>query len=546
MKRAKVEEGFNPVYPYGYNNSTEVAPPFVAADGLQENPPGVLSLKIAPPLTFNTLKALTLAIGSGLSIVDGKLVSKGQSLLAQSPLVINGNELQLRIGAGLNSENDTLNILAQAPLAISNTNKLNINLGEGLSIVNGALQLSLTASSPLSLQNNILSLPIGDTLEVVNGKLQSSLAATNPLELDGNTLRLNIGNTLQVQNNALQTSLQAQSPLTISNNTLQLAVGTGLAISSNNTLQTNLRANGPITISGNTFSLSLAPSSGLRNRSGLQVQTGWGLKIANNNDVTLDFRNPLFMTTSGEQAGQLGVKIGSGLQLDNSGNIQTQLGNGLSINNNAIAINAGGGLTISNNTLQVATGTGLTILDGLLTATGVSLTQTLWTTPDPSPNCNIEGELDAKFVLALTTTGTQVVGTCSIYGLKTLTNISSTSIAVQLDFDSAGVLQNSSTMTTSYWGYRQNQSISPYPITNALSFMPNSTAYPAGQGNQAKSNTYIQTLLRGNTDKPITLNVTFNNQPSGYSLKFTWTGLGSYQNEPFATPTCTFSYIAQQ
>lgn len=546
MKRAKVEEGFNPVYPYGYNNSTEVAPPFVAADGLQENPPGVLSLKIAPPLTFNSLKALSLAIGSGLSIVDGKLVSKGQSLLAQAPLVINGNEIQLRIGAGLNSENDTLNILTQAPLAISNTNKLIIHLGEGLSIVNGALQLNLTASSPLSLQNNVLSLPIGDNLQVVNGKLQSSLTANAPLILENNVLRLNTGNTLQIRDNALETSLQAQAPLNITSNTLQLAIGTGLAISNTNTLQTNLRANSPISINGNTFSLSLASSSGLRNRSGLQFQAGWGLKIAPNNDVTLNFKNPLFMTENGDQEGQLGVKIGSGLQLDSNGNIQTKLGNGLGLNNNAIVINTGGGLNITNNTLQVATGTGLTILDGLLTATGVSLTQTLWTTPDPSPNCNIEGQLDAKFVLALTTTGTQVVGTCSIYGLKTLQTISSPTITVQLNFDSSGVLLTTSTMTTSYWGYRQNQSISPYPITNALSFMPNLTAYPAGQGNQAKSNTYIQTLLRGNTDKPITLNVTFNNQTDGYSLKFTWTGLGSYQNEAFATPTCTFSYIAQQ
>ncbi|AEF59065.1 fiber [Simian adenovirus 20] len=561
MKRAKVEEGFNPVYPYGYNSSTEVAPPFVAADGLQENPPGVLSLKIATPLTFNSSKALSLAIGAGLTIVDGKLVSQAANFTVKSPLAFVNNELQINLGTGLNVESNALQILTEDPIQINTDNKLALNLGSGLGVVNNQLQVLLNAVAPIILSNNSLSLAIGSGLGIVNNQLQSMLQASTPLSLQNNNLSINLGSGLQIHDNALQTTLQAQAPLSISNDTLGLQVGTGLTIA-NNLLRTNLTATAPLAISGANFSLNLASSSGLRNRSGLQVQSGWGLKIAPNNDLTLNFKAPLLMTESGSDEGKLTIKTGSGIIINSAGalqanlgsgitfsnnQIQANLGNGLTFSNNQIAANVGNGLTINNNLIQVAVGDGLTITNGQLTvANNTQSIPSLWTTADPSPNCRVFQERDSKFTLTLSKCGSTVIGTCDLVGLNgTLASLSGDTFSVSLKFDTNGSLLTTSNLSTLYWGYRNGSSVNT-TITDAVNFMPNILAYPRSQTSTPKSNTYINTYLRGNTSKPMLLKVSFNEEALGYGIKFTWSGLSAYAGEAFISPTCTFSYITQE
>lgn len=561
MKRVKVEEGFNPVYPYGYNSSTEVAPPFVAADGLQENPPGVLSLKIATPLTFNSSKALSLAIGAGLAVVDGKLVSQSSNFAVKAPLAFVGNELQLSLGTGLDVVSNALQILTEDPIQINTNNKLALNLGKGLGIVNKQLQMLLEAVAPLILTNNSLSLAIGNGLGVVNGQLQSLLATSAPLSLQNNTLSLNVGNGLHIQNNTLQTTLQAQAPLSLTNNTMRLQVGTGLTVTGN-VLQSNITATAPITISGANFSLNFASSSALRNRSGLQVQSGWGLKIAPNNDLTLNFKAPLLMTESGSDEGKLTVKTGPGIIINSAGGLQANLGKGLSFLNNQIqanlgnglvflsnqiAANVGNGLTISNNIIQVAVGEGLSITNGQLTVANATQTiPSLWTTADPSPNCRIYQDRDSKFTLTLSKCGSTVIGTCDLVGLNgSLTSLSGDTFSVSLKFDTNGSLLSTSNLSTLYWGYRNGSSVNT-TITNAVNFMPNILAYPRNQISSPKSNTYINTYLRGNTSKPMLLKISFNEEALGYAIKFTWSGLSAYAGESFASPTCTFSYITQE
>ena len=70
MKRARLEDDFNPVYPYEHYNPLDIpfiTPPFASSNGLQEKPPGVLSLKYTDPLTTKN-GALTLKLGTGLNI----------------------------------------------------------------------------------------------------------------------------------------------------------------------------------------------------------------------------------------------------------------------------------------------------------------------------------------------------------------------------------------------------------------------------------------------------------------------------------------------
>nr|WNA17607.1 fiber [Simian adenovirus GZ3-12] len=532
MKRAKVEEGFNPVYPYGYSTPTDVAPPFVASDGLQENPPGVLSLKIAKPLTFNTSKALSLAIGPGLKIQDGKLVGEGQAILANLPLQITNNTISLRFG---------------------NTLALNDN---------NELQTTLQSSSPLKITDQTLSLNIGNSLVVKDDKLENALKASLPLSIANNAISLNVGTGLTINGNTLQAvPLNALSPLSISNNNISLRYGSSLTVL-NNELQSNLTFHPPLKLNSNNsvslntlspfriengfLTLYLGTKSGLLvENSSLKVQTGYGLQVTDTNALTLRYLPPLTIPDSGSEQGILKINTGQGLSVSQAGTLETSLGGGLKHAEGKITIDTGNGLTLSENKLAVAAGSGLTFRDGALVATGSSFTQTLWTTADPSPNCTVLEERDAKFTLALTISGSQVLGTVSMVGVKgaLFNNIPSSSIQVQLDFDSTGALLSSSSLK-GYWGYRQGVSIDPYPIINALNFMPSSLAYPPGQGNQAKSNVYIPTYLRGNLQRPIVLNITFNNQNTGFSIRFSWANLTT--GEGFATPACTFSYIAEQ
>nr|WUR08047.1 short fiber 2 [Rhesus adenovirus 71]WUR08071.1 short fiber 2 [Rhesus adenovirus 72]WUR08095.1 short fiber 2 [Rhesus adenovirus 73] len=102
MKRTRVDEDFNPVYPYDAESSPStpfVTPPFTSSNGFTESPPGVLTLNCTPPLTTND-GALTLNIEGGLQVNANKKlqiipnVSKGITLQNNAIAVKLGNDLK--------------------------------------------------------------------------------------------------------------------------------------------------------------------------------------------------------------------------------------------------------------------------------------------------------------------------------------------------------------------------------------------------------------------------------------------------------------------
>ncbi|ALE30447.1 fiber-1 [Simian adenovirus 19] len=75
MKRTKIDEDFNPVYPYDAESSPSVpfvTPPFVASNGFTESPAGVLALRYNQPLYMNN-GALSLKTGGGFTQTNGTL-----------------------------------------------------------------------------------------------------------------------------------------------------------------------------------------------------------------------------------------------------------------------------------------------------------------------------------------------------------------------------------------------------------------------------------------------------------------------------------------
>uniref|UniRef100_A0A679A5F7 Fiber-1 n=1 Tax=simian adenovirus 2 TaxID=38418 RepID=A0A679A5F7_9ADEN len=256
------------------------------------------------------------------------------------------------------------------------------------------------------------------------------------------------------------------------------------------------------------------------------------------------FVTPPFVSSNGlmeSPSGVLSIRYTQPITVVNN-SLSLKTGNGLSVSSDGklqIAINTNKGLSNEDNKIAVKLGPELYFdADGAIAMNS----QTLWTNPNETANCSVFQSLDSLLTLCLTKNGAHVLGSVSLTGLSgPLLKMTTTSVTVQLIFDSNGVLTTSQ-LNTNSWGMRANTNLNA-PVTNALPFMPNSTIYARGNAGEPRSNYYVQTYLRGNLNKQITLSISFNASSSGYSLTFKWSAIAT---EKFATPTSSFCYIAEQ
>lgn len=587
MKRSRTQyaeeteenDDFNPVYPFDPFDTSDVpfvTPPFISSNGLQEKPPGVLALNYKDPIVTEN-GTLTLKLGDGIKLnAQGQLTasnninvlepltntSQGLKLSWSAPLGVKASALTLNTRAPLTTTDESLALITAPPITVESS-RLGLATIAPLSLDGGG-NLGLNLSAPLDVSNNDLHLTT-ETPLVVNSSGALSIATADPISVRNNALTLLTADPLMVSSNGL--GISVTSPITVINGSLALSTTAPLN-STGSTL--SLSVANPLTISGNT----------------LTVSTGNGLQVSGSQLVTrigdgLTFDNGVMkvnvaggMRTSGgriildvdypfDASNNLSLRRGLGLIYNQSTNwnLTTDISTekGLMFSGNKIALNAGQGLTFNNGQLRVKLGAGLTFDSNNNIALGSSSSTpydplTLWTTPDPPPNCSLIQELDAKLTLCLTKNGSIVNGIVSLVGVKgSLLNIQSTTttVGVHLVFDQQGRL-NTSTPTAlvpqASWGYRQGQSVSTDAVTNGLGFMPNVSAYPRPNASEAKSQMVSVTYLQGDTSKPITMKVAFNGITSlnGYSLTFMWSGLSNYINQPFSTPSCSFSYITQE
>lgn len=122
-KRLRVEDDFNPVYPYGYARNQNIpflAPPFVSSDGFQNFPPGVLSLKLADPIAIDNGN-VSLKVGGGL------VVEQDSGNLSVNP------KPPLQVGTDKKLE------LALAPPFDVKDNKLALLVGDGLKVIDRSI-----------------------------------------------------------------------------------------------------------------------------------------------------------------------------------------------------------------------------------------------------------------------------------------------------------------------------------------------------------------------------------------------------------------------
>ncbi|UYO78418.1 fiber [Human mastadenovirus D] len=116
-KRLRVEDDFNPVYPYGYARNQNIpflTPPFVSSDGFQNFPPGVLSLKLADPIAIVNGN-VSLKVGGGLTLQHG---TGKLTVNADPPLQLTNNKLGIALDAPFDVIDNKLTLLAGHGLSI--------------------------------------------------------------------------------------------------------------------------------------------------------------------------------------------------------------------------------------------------------------------------------------------------------------------------------------------------------------------------------------------------------------------------------------------
>ncbi|CAZ68007.1 unnamed protein product [Simian adenovirus 26] len=379
--------------------------------------------------------------------------------------------------------------------------------------------LSLRLADPVTTKNGAVTLKLGEGVDLDDsGKLIANTVskAIAPLSFSNNTISLNMDTPLYTKDGKL--SLQVSPPLNILRstilNTLALAFGSGLGLS------------------GSALAVQLASPLTFDDKGNIKITLDRGLHVTTGNAIE---SNISWAKGIKFEDGAIAANIGKGLEfgtsstvtgVDDAYPIQVKLGSGLSFDSTG-AIMAGNKE------------------DDKLT---------LWTTPDPSPNCQILAENDAKLTLCLTKCGSQILATVSVLvvGSGKLNPITGevSSAQVFLRFDSNGVLLVNSSTLKKYWGYRQGDSIDGTPYTNAVGFMPNLKAYPKSQSSTTKNNIVGQVYMNGDNSKPMLLTITLNgtdDTTSAYSMSFsyTWTN-GSYTGATFGANSYTFSYIAQE
>lgn len=547
MKRARLEDDFNPVYPYEHYNPLDIpfiTPPFTSSNGLQEKPPGVLSLKYTDPLTTKN-GALTLKLGTGLNINENGDLSSDASVEVSAPITKTNKIVGLNYTKPLTLQSNALTLSYNAPLNVVNNN-LALNMSQPVT-VNANNELSLLIDAPLNADTGTLRLQSDAPLGLVDKTLK--VLFSSPLYLDNNFLTLAIERPLALSSNRA-VALKYSPPLKIENESLTLSTSGPFTVSGGNL---NLTTSAPLSVQNSSLSLLITSplkviNSGLAmdlgdglalDGSKLIINLGPGLQMSNGAiTLALDAALPLQYRNN-----QLQLRIGSASALIMSGVTQT-------LNVNA---NTSKGLAVENNSLVVKLGNGLRFDSwGSIAVSPTTTTPTtLWTTADPSPNATFYESLDAKVWLVLVKCNGMVNGTISIKAQKgTLLRPTASFISFVMYFysdgtwrknypvfDNEGILANSAT-----WGYRQGQSANTN-VSNAVEFMPSSKRYPNEKGSEVQNMALTYTFLQGNPNMAISFQSIYNHAIEGYSLKFTWR---VRNNERFDIPCCSFSYVTEQ
>lgn len=330
-------------------------------------------------------------------------------------------------------------------------------------------------------------------------------------------------------------SLKLADPIAISNGNVSLKVGGGLTVEQDSgNLKVNAKA--PLQVATDKqLEIALADPFEVSNGK-LSIKAGHGLKVIDNSISGLE-----------GLVGKLVVLTGQGIGTENLlNNDGTSRGVGINVR-----LGKDGGLSFDKK-------------GDLVAWNKKNDTRTLWTTPDPSPNCKIESPKDSKLTLILTKCGSQILASVQIIVLKGKYEYAKQStdvkeFTVKLLFDKDGVMLDESNLDKDYWNYKSDDLTNAQPYTNAVPFMPNLKAYPRpntttttpGDKKSSGKNKIVSNIyFGGEVYQPGYIVVKLNDETAAncaYSISFKFGWGKTYETQiPFDTSSFTFSYIAQE
>ncbi|URN46040.1 fiber [Bovine adenovirus 7] len=332
MKRARLD----PVYPFSEEKLIPL-PPFIRAGTGLESEGLILSLNYTDPIGLTPTGALTIKVGPGISVVDGKITATEMSSL-RAPLARINQTLELQTNQTLTLKNDHLSITDPLfPLSIDSDGHLILTLTNPLYVNNNTLALKL--SSPLYVDaENSLSLKYSFPFYENENMLQLSI---------NEPLFLNESGKLALQSNAPfgvtggKLSLNLSSPFQIKNGNLNMGIEQPLIVNAEGNLSINTTL--PITNIGSSLMLKTTDPFDLDNSGNLSLKVNEPLNV--NNALELGYMPPL--------------------QTEN-GKLSVQITNPLTVTDDKLSISLGKGLTTSNNSLTLYIGNGLEFSQGML------------------------------------------------------------------------------------------------------------------------------------------------------------------------------------
>lgn len=330
-------------------------------------------------------------------------------------------------------------------------------------------------------------------------------------------------------------SLKLADPITIANGDVSLKVGGGLTVEKDSgKLQADAKP--PLQVANdNKLQLAYAPPFDVIDNK-LSLKVGHGLKVIDESISTLAGLINYLVVLTGKGIGTEELKDANDKVVGSAVNVR---------------LGKDGGLTFDNK-------------GDLVAWNKKDDRRTLWTTPDPSPNCKVSEAKDSKLTLVLTKCGSQILASVALLIVKgKYQTISESTIpkdernfSVKLLFDDKGKLLENSSIDKEYWNYKSDDSVLGTAYDNAVPFMPNIKAYPKNTTSTkpddkisvGKKTIVSNVYLEGRVYQPVALTVKFNSENDcAYSITFDFVWSKTYESPvAFDSSSFTFSYIAQE
>lgn len=199
--------------------------------------------------------------------------------------------------------------------------------------------VQISADFPLVIADNVFSLKTGDGLQTTDGKGLQLKVDDSQFQFDADSGALQL-------NDDVSGRVPTVPPIAVVGNKVALQTTGDFKVTASGQLALNLTAQNPVNLSGGALALKYDDACFTVDQSGrLSISKSF---VHTSATAPITYNN-----------GTVGLAIGNGLEVNNRA-LAVKIGAGLTFNSGTIIVNAGNGIWVDNNVLNVRLGNGLT------------------------------------------------------------------------------------------------------------------------------------------------------------------------------------------